>query len=201
MRSRKIFSKATVIGNGESRLPIDIDNISATKIGCNAIIRHHFVDVCVCVDKKMLRECIQYQVNCDTIYTRKEYTVIDSKFVRALPSLFYHGQQRSDNTQHWGSGPYALLLAAGLYNRIQIIGFDLYSSTAYVNNCYKGSENYNMPTKRAVDPRYWIYQTAKVIEHFSDTEFEIYQTDDWTQPESWKLPNVSVDTISNFQYT
>jgi len=46
------------IGNGESRLEIDIDKIVDTKIGCNAVVRDHTVEHLVCVDKPMLKECV-----------------------------------------------------------------------------------------------------------------------------------------------
>jgi len=82
-----------------------------------------------------------------------------------------------------------------------MIGFDLWSETKFVNNCYKDTENYDPATKRAVDPRYWICQIGRVFECFPQTEFTIYQKPDWQLPEKWNCTNVQVDKISNFTYT
>jgi len=190
-----------VIGNGESRLSLNIDRIAETKIGCNAIVRRHTVEHLVCVDKRMLKECVQYAKNAGTIYTRSRYVIGDSKFVQSVPQLPYVGSQRWDDPAHWGSGPYAVLLAAVLSKRVKMIGFDLYSKDGLVNNCYKDTENYDAAAKKAVDSRYWLHQIHKVFDSFPDTEFEIYQTPDWQVPEKWNCTNVKLDKISNFTYS
>jgi hypothetical protein len=189
-----------VIGNGESRLSLDIDRIAETKIGCNAIVRDHTVEHLVCVDKRILKECVQYSVNACTVYTRSKHVIGDSKFVQSVPKLPYTGKQRWDDPIHWGSGPYAVLLAAGFSDKIKMIGFDLYSRDNSVNNCYKDTENYDHSSKRAVDPRYWIHQIGKIFKCFPKTAFTIYQTPDWQLPEKWNYTNVQVDKISNFTY-
>ena len=191
-----------VIGNGESRNSIDLDVVKTEKIGCNAVVRNNFIDYVVCVDRKMLRECIQYSVNFSKCYTRERWRFCsDSPYIEVVPELPYIGTERWDDPFHWGSGPYAVLIAAGLSRSVKLIGFDLYSKDKKVNNCYKDTENYDASTKRAVDPRYWIHQIGKVFECFPSVDFEIYQTPDWQSPEKWILPNVSVDKISNFTYT
>ena len=190
------------IGNGESRRSIDIDKISNTKIGCNAIVRDHFIEHVVCVDRKMLQECAQYSINFKRCYTRDRWRFCtDTPYIDTVPDLPYKGTERWDDPFHWGSGPYAVLIAAGLSDTVKMIGFDLYSNNNCVNNCYKDTENYDDSTKRAVDPRYWILQIAKVFECFPQTEFTVYQTPDWQLPQKWNLPNVEVDKISNFTYT
>ena len=188
------------IGNGESRSEINIDRIAETKVGCNAIVRDHIVEHLVCVDKRMLKECIENSVNAGTIYTRANHIKGGSQIVHGVPQLPYTGKQRWDDPFHWGSGPYAVLLAAGLSHKVKMIGFDLYSKGDLVNNCYKETKNYDPSTKKAVDPRYWIHQIGKVFECFPHTEFTIFQTLDWQLPQKWNLSNVYVDKISNFTY-
>lgn len=191
-----------VIGNGESRIDIDLDRISSPKIGCNAVVREHFIDSVVCVDRKMLKECIQYNLNFSTCYTRPHLQLCNNNLqVATVPDLPYKGTQRWDDAVHWGSGPYAVLIASQLSKQVKMLGFDLFSKNNKVNNCYKDTENYDASEKRAVDPRYWIHQISKVFECFPDVDFEIYQTPDWQLPEKWNMPNVSVDKISNFTYT
>jgi len=184
-----------VIGNGESRKKININNILDEKIGCNALHRDYIVDHLICVDKKMVQEALPTP---NKIYTRPEW--ID-KFrsyenVHLVPELPYKGKTRPDEPFQWGSGPYAVLLGALLEDYVSMIGFDLYSDTATVNNVYKGTQNYDADNKRPVDPSYWIHQIGKVFECFPKTEFTIYQKDTWKMPETWIRENVFLDSIS-----
>lgn len=190
-----------VIGNGESRRDIDINSLDYTKIGCNAILRDAKVEHLVCVDKPMLREAVNssYHKN-SKVYTRKNLFVQHrlEKNIRMVPDLPYAGNERADDPIHWGSGPYAVLLAAKLAtDDVHLLGFDLYSTDNRVNNVYKDTSNYSLSIKSAVDPRYWIYQIAKVFEYFPNTRFIIHQDETWQLPKSWKLSNVSLDNISN----
>ena len=118
-----------VIGNGESRRDIDINSLDYTKIGCNAILRDAKVEHLVCVDKPMLREAVNssYHKN-SKVYTRKNLFVQHQleKNIRMVPDLPYAGNERADDPIHWGSGPYAVLLAAKLAtDDVHLLGFDL----------------------------------------------------------------------------
>lgn len=189
-----------VIGNGESRKFVDIDKIKLPKIGCNAIHRHYAVQHLVCVDRRMVNEAVRTGYNAkNKIYTRRDWwgSYRLNQNVHQVPEIPYKGDQRPDEPFQWGSGPYAVLLGATLSKDIKLLGFDLYSKTKHVNNIYKDTENYDSASKRAVDPRYWIYQIGKVFEHFPKTKFTLYVEQDWTQPETWKKPNVMLDSISN----
>ena len=190
-----------VIGNGESRQDININELKYTKIGCNAIHRDFKVDYLVCVDKPMLKEAVDAEYNFNSkIYTRKNHftNYQNEKNIRMVPGLPYVGSERPDDPTHWGSGPYAVLLAANLTTTdIHLLGFDLYSQDNRVNNVYKDTANYSLAHKSAVDPRYWIYQIGKVFECFPDTQFVIHQIGNWQLPKAWKQSNVTVDTISS----
>ena len=194
-----------VIGNGESRTGIDIDIIDDTKIGCNAIMRDSHVDYLVCVDRRMVEEAILRNVNLTrtVVYTRPDwYPKYKTLKIRELPPLPYSGTERWDEPFQWGSGPYAVLIAA-MYakeKQVKLLGFDLWSQTKSVNNVYKDTLHYDTADKRAVDPRYWIPQIGKVFECFPNIQFTIYQDASWQLPQAWKLPNVKVDNISNIYY-
>ena len=193
------------IGNGESRATINIDKLSSPKVGCNAIMRDYYTDYLVCVDRRMVEEALNRGVNTHNtlVYTRSDwYPRYKTLKVRELPPLPYKGEQRWDEPFQWGSGPYAVLIAA-LYakeHHVNLIGFDLDSKTKTVNNVYKGTPNYDPGDKRAVDPRYWVHQIGKVFECFPKIQFTIYQEDDWQLPKAWNYPNVTVDMISNIYY-
>jgi len=190
-----------VIGNGESRKQVDLQKITETKIGCNAILRDTKVDHLVCVDKSMLREAVNTSYHKDAkVYTRKRLFVQHrlEKNIRMVPDLPYAGSERPDDPIHWGSGPYAVLLAAKLAtDDIHLLGFDLYSKDNKVNNIYKDTANYSLAHKSAVDPRYWIYQIGKVFECYPNTQFKIHQDEGWQLPKAWNKPNVTLDTISS----
>ena len=192
-----------VIGNGESRLLTNISCIRSSKIGCNAIHRDYAVDHLICVDRRMVREALEQGVHTvSKVYTRSDwgynFNTIDNLY--PVPELPYKGNTRPDEPFQWGSGPYAVLLSAMLSNNIKLLGFDLYSSDALVNNVYKGTYGYDEKNKTAVDPSYWIHQISKIFEYFPNNKFTIYQTDDWKLPDEWKFSNVTLDKISNISY-
>lgn len=185
-----------VIGNGESRQNLNISKINKIKIGCNAIYRDFKVDHLVCVDKKMLSEVTTHCVD-TLIYTRKDW--IDKykhlSNVKLIPDLPYQGMLRMDEDWHWGSGPYAVLLASTLTKQpIHLIGFDLYSNNGQLNNIYKNTPNYGNESKRAVDPSYWIYQISKIFEIFNETKYIIHNSKTWKMPKNWLKSNVYLDT-------
>jgi hypothetical protein len=149
----------------------------------------------------MVQEALKNDVNQTSyVYTRDNWVKqFNSLRVRTVPPLPYKGDQRWDEPFQWGSGPYAVLLSAKLCkgSTVRLVGFDLHSTTSTVNNVYKGTSNYDSAEKRPVDPRYWIHQIGKVFELYRKRNFVIYQTDDWSLPDNWKFPNVSVDNVSN----
>lgn len=185
---------AIVLGNGESRRNINPNKFLHPVIGCNAVHRDFAVDHLVCCDRRMAEEAVKNpNTKNSIIYTRKDwynYFFSKSQNIKILPGLPYSGSDRRDQDLHWGSGPYAILLAATLADEIYLYGFDLYSLTHQVNNMYKGTKNYSLPESNAVDPTYWIYQIAKVFAYFPDCNFKIYNTRDWQLPDEWRKNNV-----------
>lgn len=191
-----------VIGNGESRKLLNLNRTISnyTSYGCNAIVRDINVDYLVCVDRRMVKESLT-SPNCpNQIHTRQDWKrYFTGDVVAVVPNLPYKGDKRWDDPFHWGSGPYALLLAASHNHQdISMIGFDLYSETKHVNNVYKDTPNYNPKQHRAIDPSYWIKQVAKVFECFPNTQFKVYNKKDWSMPISWKLDNVKFEDQENF---
>jgi len=192
------------IGNGESRINLNIDKLEGPKSGCNAIWRDYTMDYLVCVDKRMVSEALRGNANDKSlIYTRPDwYQTFAAPKVRRVPPLPYNGDQRWDEPFQWGSGPYAVLIAA-MYAReryVNLIGFDLGSKTGKVNNIYKDTPNYDPADKKAIDPRYWVHQIGMVFNCFPKIQFTVYQEDDWELPKAWKYSNVSLDNLNNISY-
>jgi len=189
-----------VFGNGESRTSVNISNLEGIKVGCNAIYRDYQMDHLVCVDKRMVQEVLANKANQDSyVYTREDWiSQFNAVRVRTVPKLPYTGSKRWDEPFQWGSGPYAVLLAAKLSkgDTVRLIGFDLYSPTATVNNVYKDTSNYDTSNKRAVDPRYWVHQIGMVFNYYPNIQFVIHN-DNFELPTSWNQPNVLLDNISS----
>ena len=169
-----------VIGNGESRLGLNIDGYERTKVGCNAIYRDHHVHHLICCDRRMVIEAQENNYK-GTLYTRSDW-VEQFKGVETVPHLPYKGNTRPDDPWHWGSGPYAVLLASRLCyafkQPVHLIGFDVDMGDE-VNNIYAGTKNYAEQGSRPIDPSYWIYQMNKVFEHSKDIQFIYYNNKPW----------------------
>ena len=187
-----------VFGNGESRTSVNIDKLEGTKVGCNAIYRDYTMDHLICVDRRMVQEVLTNDANQHSyIYTRQDWlSQFNAVRVRTVPKLPYTGPERWDEPFQWGSGPYAVLLAAKLCNdrTVHLVGFDLHSTSTTVNNVYKDTSNYDSSDKRAIDPRYWIHQIGMVFKYYTKINFIVHH-DNFELPDSWKLLNVSVDSL------
>ena len=185
-----------IIGNGESRIGIDINAINSYKIGCNAAYRDFKIDCMVAVDRRMVEEALDNSFH-KTIYTRTDWMTGFFYYnnVKMLPGLPYQGQLKQDDPWHWGSGPHACNLAAAMKPReIHLWGFDLWSNSSNINNVYKGTKNYNPATHHPIDPRFWIYQLAKCFEHYPDIQWTQHQPACWKKPTDWNFQNLYVES-------
>lgn len=193
---------ALVIGNGESRKDIDLYKFRGSHFlfGCNAIHRDIVVDHLICCDRRTLEEATNNPSTTQTkIYTREQWRD-GFRFmnVHGLPPLPYNSQNKIDNSEHWGSGSYAVFVAAWLkFRNIKLIGFDLYSENNYVNNVYKDTENYADSTSQSVDHSLWVYHLSKVFEHYPNINFTIVNKDNWILPQEWLLPNINFISIDD----
>jgi hypothetical protein len=192
--------QALVLGNGESRQSLNLSTVNAVTYGCNAIHRDITVDHLICADSRMVIEAIKNPNTAHSIiYTRANWINQFSlnQNVKIVPALPYTGTHRMDDPWHWGSGPYAVLLAAINHDDIGIVGMDLYSKDGLVNNVYKDTDNYLKSDKPKVDPSYWIYQLGKIFECHPSKNFTIYQDPDWKIPNQWIMPNIKVIGIQD----
>lgn len=199
---------AVVFGNGESRQSINPASLKSkyTLIGCNAIHRDAVMDHLVCCDRRMVEEVvISPNTEYTLIYVREDWfkyyrKTRKDKRTHLVPALPYTGEEKRDQPLHWGSGGYAVLLAASLgYKNINLLGFDLYPKNDKVNNLYKGTQNYSKADARAVDHSYWVYQISKVFDHFPDSTFNIVNETNWPLPKAWNKKNVTFTTLDNFK--
>ena len=153
----------------------------------------------------MCQEAVNTVGKNTNIYTRdrwhKEFAMWPN--VKKLPDLPYNGDKRQDEPFHWGTGPYAGVLAGTFRPKaIFMIGFDLWQLPGQKedNNIYRNSKGYEY-IKRPVDPSYWIHQFAKLFEHI-DSRWIVVNRPDWKMPDEWsKNKNVfqeSYDGMAKF---
>lgn len=191
--------QALVIGNGESRRNLNLELYRETHaiIGCNAIHRDMQVDHLICCDRRMVTEAIANpSINATLIYVRDSWyhcfrKLLKNKQIQHLPAIPLISEFKRDQADHWGSGCYAVLLAAHLnYDEITLIGFDLYPLHDRVNNLYKGTVNYARIDGQAIDYSYWLYHIALIFQYYSHIKFNVINHAHWQMPKQWQKNNV-----------
>lgn len=157
------MSRAFVLGNGQSRLALDINCLRAEGpiYGCNALYREFTPDVLVATDQP-ISHAIQNTgySNSNRFYTRKP-----------IPGL---GAQRVPQPYYgYSSGPIAVALAAQDNNRaIYMIGFDLGPLRGdRFNNVYADTEFYKKSSSRPTYTGNWVRQIIKICKDFPDRNF------------------------------
>jgi len=179
----------SIIGNGESRRGFDITPLKqfSTIIGCNALFRDYMLEYVVCCDKHMCQEAANTCGKNTIIFTRQKWRQQFAMWpnVRKLPDLPYTGDERRDDPFHWGTGPYAGVVATTFKPKaIFMLGFDLYADGKNVNNIYKNTKGYTY-IKSAVDPSYWLHQFHKLMELSPDTRWIVVNEKKWKMPKEW----------------
>jgi hypothetical protein len=179
-------SVAFVLGNGESRKDIEINDLKerGTVFACNGVYRTHQPHFLVAVDPKMVLEIAEtdYHVhnkvwsNFNAQYNNNQ-KILDH-FYWFKPSL------------GWSSGPTALRLACDQgFKEIYILGFDYQGHTEgnknnrfRFNNIYKDSRNYKKSNDEATFYGNWMNQTKRCLQDFKDVKFHRVVPDGWFTP-------------------
>ena len=191
------MTSALVLGNGQSRLKFTWQELSYDHlVGCNAIHRDVKVDHLICCDRRMVAEACDNIRNKDVnIYVRHNNfhhfkKIQKNKNIKQLPDIPFIGEYKRDQPDHWGSGPYALLVGSILSDDIILVGFDLYGIKDKINNVYAGTENYNKKDSHSVDYSYWVHQIAQVFRYNQNKRYTIINDRLWQMPKEWMLDNV-----------
>jgi hypothetical protein len=197
---------AFVIGNGRSRVGFDIRrlNVAGVTYGTNALFRDHPVNYLVCADRTMLKEAHTSNVqNISFLYSRARWLEGNNDpSLQVVPDLPYLGPNKADKAEHWGSGHYASLLACQKNHEIIIhLGFDLWGNAHNEqNNVYSNTHGYKDKKEDAVDPKFWIYHSAKLFEHYPEIQHVYINKEDWKVPDEWKeYSNFSLDTYQGLE--
>ena len=196
-------SIAFVLGNGESRKGIDIDDLKqkGTVYACNAVYRTHKPHWLVAVDPKMMVEIAET----DYVIHNKVYSNYNSQYER-LKKLLDHVTW-SKPTLGWSSGPTALKLACDHgFKEIYILGFDYQglkqdnkNNLFRLNNMFGGTRNYKKKNEAATFYGNWMNQTKRCLEDYKDVKFHRVIPKGWFKPKDLEFKdNLDHPTIEQF---
>ena len=185
-------TQAIAIGNGESRLPVDLTYIGNHKgglygsnklqsYGCNALYRDFTPDFLVATGDEIIEEIANSGYAADNIV----YTNADS--IIKYPGKFYLIPQNP----YLDSGAIAAYMACfDGHQKVFLLGYDNCVGHQPVQNVYKDTPGY--PTADdSHNGRFWELSLAGIIKLYSDVEFvRIMPTKEYDIPLDWgRLPN------------
>jgi hypothetical protein len=168
-------SMAFVLGNGESRKGIKIEDLKrhGTVFACNAVYRTERPHYLVAVDPKMILEIAETDYpkhnevwsNYNNQYSKNETAKNHIRWFQ--PSL------------GWSSGPTALKMAADKkFATIYILGFDYQGHSKgdkhkqfAFNNVFKDTRNYKKSKDEATFHGNWLNQTKRVLTDYQNIQF------------------------------
>lgn len=166
----------TIIGNGESRATINVDNINGYKVGCNGIYLYHSVDL-ICAMDKFWREKITKESNTPVLSRH-----INNAFQSTLE--IYDNGWKNTKCPYRGycSGTTALDYICSQYkDDIYLIGFDINPTGVFVNHIYKDTKFHPKSDRPAQNQNIFLKQTLEIVKRYplhkiywvNDSDFEI----------------------------
>ena len=197
-------SIAFVLGNGESRRGIDINDLQqhGTVFACNGVYRTHRPHWLIAVDPKMMLEIAET----DYVIHNKVYSNWNEQY-RKHKKLLDHVTW-SKPSMGWSSGPTGLKLACEQgFKEIYILGFDYQGhsekkdkNTRFrFNNVFKDTRNYKKGNDEATFYGNWMNQTKRCLTDYKDIKFNRVIPDGWFQPKDldWfdNLTHVKIEQL------
>jgi hypothetical protein len=176
-------SIAFVLGNGESRRGIEINDLKekGTVFACNAVYRTHRPDFLVAVDPKMIFEIAEtdYPVH------NKVWSNFNAQYNKH-PKILNHINWFKPSLG-WSSGPTALRMACEHgFKEIYILGFDYQGLNQgkrfTLNNIFGDTRNYKKRNDEATFYGNWMNQTKRCLQDFKDVRFHRVIPKGWFKP-------------------
>jgi hypothetical protein len=177
---------AFVLGNGQSRKGIDIDDLKGkgTVFACNAVYRTHRPDFLIAVDPKMILEIAES----DYMVHNKVYSNFNAQYNKHQKIMDHCNWFKP--SLGWSSGPTALKLACDRgFKEIYVLGFD-YQGLAVdqkknrfqLNNIFGDTRNYKKNHEEATFYGNWMNQTKRCLKDHPDVKFYRVIPDGWFKP-------------------
>jgi len=195
---------ATILGNGRSRLVLDLDQINAKTVtyGCNAIHRDFITDYLIALDPDMVFEIIDNNAHLKSKFYTQSTRRLQNRLVQE-PELKKSCTIIDDDVKSIDSGNTAIRLACfNKHTVIYLVGFDhgimLNEPRAY-NNVYRSTPNY-LPISNVqvnvANARSWRSRMLDTIQLNPDVMFK--RVVDQTEKIKSKLNNYSEMTPEQF---
>ena len=174
---------AFVLGNGESRRGIDINDLKekGTVFACNAVYRTHRPHFLIAVDPKMIFEIAEtdYPVH------NKVWSNFNAQYNKH-PKILNHVNWFKPSLG-WSSGPTALRMACEHgFKEIYILGFDYQGLNQgkrfTLNNIFGDTRNYKKRNDEATFYGNWMNQTKRCLQDFKDVKFHRVIPKGWFRP-------------------
>lgn len=185
------MSTAFVLGNGRSRLSIDLESLRVYgKIyGCNGLYREFTPDVLVATDRP-IAQAIE-----ESGYPLK------NKFYTRRPNLESGSLALRRPYQGYSSGPNAIALAClDGATQVYVIGFDFGSPTPFLNNVYADTQFYKSSQDKATYAGNWVKQLTQICRDFPLVKFVRVMGKESTYiPEFSAISNLVHQQIDDFQ--
>jgi hypothetical protein len=194
---------AFVLGNGESRRGIDINDLKekGTVYACNAVYRTHQPHWLVAVDPKMMLEIAET----DYVVHNKVYSNFNAQYKKHKKLLDH--VTWSNPSLGWSSGPTALKLACDHgFKEIYILGFDYQghredskNNRYKLNNVFGDTRNYKKRSDEATFYGNWMNQTKRCLKDYTDITFHRVIPTGWFKPHDFKeFQNLDHPTMDEF---
>ena len=176
-------SIAFVLGNGESRRGIEINDLmeKGTVFACNAVYRTHRPHFLIAVDPKMILEIAEgdYMIN------NKVWSNFNSQYNKNQKILDHCNWFKP--SLGWSSGPTALRMACDRgFKEIYILGFDYQGhkdgARYKLNNVFGDTRNYKKRNDEATFYGNWMNQTKRCLQDFKDVKFHRVVPKGWFKP-------------------
>ena len=156
------MSTAFILGNGKSRLSVDLTKLSplGATYGCNWLCKTFSPDCLVATDRP-IADAIQ-----QSGYAQKH------RFHTRKPIVDLGGKHLTNDYKGFSSGPNAAALSCiDGHSDIYLIGMDLGTTNGMFNNVYVDTQFY----KKELDPPTyagnWINQLVKLTEDYPNRQF------------------------------
>jgi len=176
-------SIAFVLGNGESRRGIEINDLKekGTVFACNAVYRTHRPHFLIAVDPKMVFEIAET----DYMVHNKVWSNFNAQYNKH-PKILNHVNWFKPSLG-WSSGPTALRMACEHgFKEIYILGFDYQGHNQgkrfTLNNVFGDTRNYKKKNDEATFYGNWMNQTKRCLQDFKDVRFHRVIPKGWFKP-------------------
>lgn len=185
------MSVAFALGNGKSRLVIDVNELKQVGpvYACNAMYREFIPDCLVATDPAIAKAIQEsgYALN-NRFHTRRPF---DGSGAKSLPK----------NYRGFSSGPNTLAQACiDGYHVMYLLGFDLGTTNGQFNNVYADTEFYKKITDPPTFSGNWIKQIKQIAEDYPNRRFvRVEGPESAFVPGFRDVPNLETMPMDRFQ--